>query len=206
MNADRRFARVRARDELLPRLREENPAIDAALIRLAAHAREALAGLSGLDTQFPIDCAALAAQPAAVRKRVLAAALAGIDVSARHLDALDRLVTAPTAGTVSLDLPGATIARTYDVLDRAEARGPRPEARPPAPAGYTWRTYQPGDRMRPARLKGRSRKLSDLYTDAKVPRNRRALAHVLLRQLDGSIAWAEHVGRAFDAPDDLVPR
>jgi hypothetical protein len=48
--------------------------------------------------------------------------------------------------------------------------------------------------MRPARLRGRSRKLSDLYADAKVPRAARAGARVVLA-VDGTIVWAEHLGR-----------
>ena len=53
--------------------------------------------------------------------------------------------------------------------------------------------------MRPARLKGRSRKLSDLYTDARVPRRLRASARVVIRRTDEVILWAEHVGAAHDA-------
>jgi tRNA(Ile)-lysidine synthetase-like protein len=49
--------------------------------------------------------------------------------------------------------------------------------------------------MRPARLKGRSKKLSDLYIDAKVPRDVRATARVAVR--DGVIVWAEHIGPAY---------
>ena len=68
------------------------------------------------------------------------------------------------------------------------------------PEGYALRTWRAGDRMRPARLKGRSRKLSDLYIDAKVPRVERATARVLVRLCDTTIVWAEHVGAAFGAP------
>jgi hypothetical protein len=50
--------------------------------------------------------------------------------------------------------------------------------------------------MRPARLRGRSRKLSDLYADAKVPRAARAGARVVLA-VDGTIVWAEHLGAAW---------
>ncbi|KAB2894289.1 MAG: tRNA lysidine(34) synthetase TilS [Kofleriaceae bacterium] len=49
--------------------------------------------------------------------------------------------------------------------------------------------------MRPARLRGRSRKLSDLYIDLRVPRATRARARVVERA-DGTIVWAEHVGAA----------
>jgi tRNA(Ile)-lysidine synthetase-like protein len=58
--------------------------------------------------------------------------------------------------------------------------------------------------MRPVRLKGRSRKLSDLFIDAKVPRDVRRSARVLVRAADQVIVWAEHVGRAVDAPPELA--
>ena len=61
---------------------------------------------------------------------------------------------------------------------------------------YTVRQWQAGDRMRPERLKGRSRKLSDLFIDAKIPREQRAGAVVVERNRDGEIVWAEHIGRA----------
>ena len=75
-----------------------------------------------------------------------------------------------------------------------------PVARLTAPEGYELRTWRAGDRMRPARLKGRSRKLSDLYIDAKVPRAARATARVLVRLCDTQIVWAEHLGSAFGEP------
>ena len=51
--------------------------------------------------------------------------------------------------------------------------------------------------MRPARLKGHSRKLHDLFVDLKVPAARRRNARVVERTADGAIVWAEHVGPAF---------
>jgi tRNA(Ile)-lysidine synthetase-like protein len=59
--------------------------------------------------------------------------------------------------------------------------------------------------MCPARLHGKSRKLSDLFIDAKVPRDVRRLAQVLIRTSDGTIVWAEHVGIAFGESPDLEP-
>jgi hypothetical protein len=53
--------------------------------------------------------------------------------------------------------------------------------------------------MRPARLKGRSRKLSDLFVDGKVPRASRSSARVIVRVADHTIVWAEHVGIAHDS-------
>lgn len=207
LNADRHYARVRVREDLLPRLRAENPQVDAALVRLAAHARELAAALDQLAPHPPFDCRALARLPAAVRKHAYARLGS---FTAAHLAALDRLVLAPTAGTVALDLPRLRAVRTYDTLTFAPSPPPRHEPVdvhdpvPDARTTLTARTYRPGDRMKPARLRGRSRKLSDLYIDAKVPRALRASARVLLR--GDTIVWAEHIGLAFGEPDDLVPR
>ncbi len=69
--------------------------------------------------------------------------------------------------------------------------GPRPP--------YHVRRWQPGDRMRPQRLTGRSRKLSDLFADAKVPRHRRPSAIIVSSQARGVIEWAEHLGAAWQS-------
>ena len=206
MNDDRGLARVRVRRDILPVLRQENPQLDAALVRLAASAREWLDVIDALArpfARFPIAAAGLAAQPAAIRKRALSIALerTGLDYDAVHLDRLDHLVTAPELGQVSIDVRGGAIRRSYGVLSVAPRA--EPATAPPlvAPhAGYEIRAWSPGDRMRPARLKGRSRKLSDLYIDAKVPRAARATARVLVRSSDATIVWAEHLGDAFGEP------
>jgi tRNA(Ile)-lysidine synthase len=218
MNRDPAITRVRVRDSLLPAVRSENPAADAALVRLAAATRE---WLDVIDAQaapfgrFPIDCSALSAVPAAIRKRALALALerADIDYEASHLDAIDRLVVAPIRGEVSIDVPGARLSRSYATLDVHRAAAPAIEGpretdtkRYVAPAGpYEIRTWQTGDRMCPVRLRGRSRKLSDLFIDLKIPRRERALAHVLVRTTDHAIVWAEHVGIAYGFSTDLAP-
>jgi tRNA(Ile)-lysidine synthase len=209
MNESERVTRVRIRSELLPLLRRENPQIDAALLRLATSSAEWLDVIDELAVpraELPIDCALLAMQPPAIRKRAVAIALdrAGIDHDAIHLDAIDRLVCAPAHGQQSIDLPGAMLVRTYDQLAIASA----PVAAPPlvAPSGpYVLRRWQPGDRMRPARLAGRSRKLSDLYIDAKLPRDQRASARVVVRTTDNTIVWAEHLGLAHGEHESLVP-
>lgn len=213
MNDDLRLARVRVRREILPALRRENPRLDAALVRLAGSAAEWLEVIDGLaapHAALPISCAALAALPAAVRKRALALALdrAGIDHDAAHLDAIDRAVTRAPHGTLRIDLPAARLVRTNDRLTLERPGGdppPTPSLLEPPPGPYLLRPWQRGDRMKPARLKGRSRKLSDLYIDAKVPRADRATARVLVRTTDGAIVWAEHVGLAHGEPADLTP-
>jgi tRNA(Ile)-lysidine synthase len=202
MNTDERLARVRFRERVLPALRGENPALDDALLRLAASAREwrdAIDQLAAPFAHLPIDCAALAKQPAAIRKRALALALGELD--AVHLEALDALVIAPSRGEVCLDLPIGTVARTYDRLDRVRGRARDTCTSSYTEAGFEIRLWKPGDRMKPARLKGRSRKLSDLYIDAKIPRETRRHARVLVRSKDNVIVWAEFLGAAFGEPD-----
>jgi tRNA(Ile)-lysidine synthetase-like protein len=119
-----------------------------------------------------------------------------------HLQQLDALVTAPARGEVSADLPRARITRRYDQLLLPDAVA---IAELVAPAGYTLRGRRPGDRMRLARLQGRSRKLSDLYIDAKVPRDLRGTARVMVRDADDTIVWAEHLGLAYGEPIDIIP-
>jgi len=210
MNEDLDLTRVRFRSEVMPALRRENPQLDGALLRLASSAQEWLAVIDAQAApfaRFPIACGELAAQPAAIRKRAVSLALeaAHVDYDALHLDRIDALVTRPAQGELVLDLPGARITRRYDRLDVHEgAAGAASDLMPPD-GPYALRVWQPGDRMRPDRLKGRSRKLSDLYIDAKVPRDQRATARVLVRTTDRSIVWAEHLGLAFGAAENLRP-
>ncbi len=127
MNTDNTLTRIRTRDRILPALRVENPAIDDALVRLAASARE---WLEVIDVhavpfgRFPIDCPALAAQPAGVRKRALTLALdhARMSYDASHLEQLDALITAPSRGEVAIDLPGGRLVRSYATLTSGWAR------------------------------------------------------------------------------------
>ncbi len=220
MNVDHAITRVRVREHLLPVLRRENPAIDTALCRLATSATEWLEVIDALaapHARFPIDCALLASQPPAVRKRALALALeqAGATYDASHLEAIDALVTDVSRGQRALDLPGGRFVKTYDRAEFEPADRPAPRAAPTpngVPVGYAIRTWRPGDRMRPQRLRGRSRKLSDLFVDAKVPRDRRVAARVIARQTDGVIVWAEYLGIAHESVvngpdrDDILSR
>ncbi len=202
MNSDHAISRVRIRREVLPALRRENPQLDAALVRLAGSTSEWLAVIDQLAapfSRFPIDCPALATQPIAIRKRAIALALeaSGIGWDAVHLDAIDRMITQPARGEVAIDLPAARFVRSYDQAQLEVAVAPS-AVLPPVPAGCVVRMWAAGDRMRPARLQGRSRKLSDLYADAKVPRSSRSAARVIVRS-DATIVWAEHIGIAHDS-------
>ena len=67
------------------------------------------------------------------------------------------------------------------------------------------RAWRPGDRMRPLGLHG-TKSLQDLFTDRKVPRERRAQLPVVVS--DGEIAWVPGVatGEPFRAQDTTEPR
>jgi tRNA(Ile)-lysidine synthase len=206
-NLDDAITRNRVRHRWLPALREENPAFDDALLRLARSATEQREVL-----EFAAGCVALTAQglaaaPDGVAKRALAVAAteAGAGpLSARHLEDLLALMRRPDSGTVDLALPGLTARREYGELRFVTAQ-PTEAPLPPNidvqgdDGPYTVRCWRSGDRMRPQRLRGRSRKLSDLFIDAKVPRELRCEAQVVVRECDGAIVWAEHIGSAFEA-------
>lgn len=216
MNRDLRFTRSRVRHELMPRLRRENPLVEEALCRLASAAREqrevldfAAAELLAAARSGPgvLSVARLAGSPPAVAKRAISLAIAELDgadqrqqVGARHLRAVLELVARPEAGSCSLDLPGLRATREYDTLRlerRAAGQQMPPDLAVDGPDGpYRIRPWAPGDRMRPERLHGHSRKLSRLFVDAKVPRRLRERARVVVRAADGAILWAEHLGPA----------
>jgi tRNA(Ile)-lysidine synthase len=125
-NSDRRFARVRVRDIVLPMLEAElGPGVAEALSRtaelvrddsefldrLAAQTSRAAEGLGGTDT---LDCAALESQPPALRRRIIRLWLLahGLgDLSLRHISAVDSLVI-DWHGQKAIHIPGATITRT----------------------------------------------------------------------------------------------
>ncbi|HUR73936.1 MAG TPA: tRNA lysidine(34) synthetase TilS [Sporichthya sp.] len=121
-NADPTYARARVRHDALPALeRTLGPGVAAALARTAALLRvdadalDALAAATDCRAPDGLDCAALGAQPAAIRTRILRAAAiaAGCPagaLSAGHVESVDALVTA-WHGQQGLDLPGRVHAR-----------------------------------------------------------------------------------------------
>ncbi|GAA1426552.1 tRNA lysidine(34) synthetase TilS [Microlunatus lacustris] len=131
-NRDPRFARVRVRRRVLPVLeRELGPGVVAALARTARLAREDADLLDALAAEADpgtatVDCADLAALPAALRSRVLRrwlAARGAQDVGADHVGAVEALVLA-WHGQRGVDLPGGTVARREGrLLWQAVARG-----------------------------------------------------------------------------------
>lgn len=124
-NADRRFTRVRVRETVLPTLEAElGPGVAEALVRTAELVRDdnelldrlateasRIEGMGGTDT---LDCAALQAQPPALRRRIIRLWLLthGLgDLSLRHISAVDSLVI-DWHGQKAIQIPGATVTRT----------------------------------------------------------------------------------------------
>lgn len=219
-NDEPTFLRNRVRHRVLPVLRAENPSVEAALARAAAALRE-MADALDAAVDDALDHLALRRTPAAVRvhapalarlhaavaKRLLArlAADLGASLEATHLDAARALAAAPAAGTKALAVPGLELRREYEdlVLERRGHHGARADISSEvqvlvtgADGPYRVRSWRAGDRMRPARLRGRSRKLKELWSDLKVPAPERRRAVVVVRESDGEIVWAEHVGPA----------
>ncbi|MCG8421953.1 MAG: tRNA lysidine(34) synthetase TilS [Proteobacteria bacterium] len=225
MNDDPTFFRSRIRHRWLPALRAENPGLDRALCQLAESARQQRQVLdfasmmileqARIETRghaaVGLRVSELARAPDPVIGRALALAVQSCpaaSLEARHQRVLLDLVRRPAAGTIPLDLPGFRAVREYDTLWLEFVPGTLPDSWDATVEGpeqdYIIRHWQPGDRMRPARLKGRSRKLSDLFADAKVPRRLRERAIVVARKRDGVIEWAQYIGPAFKSAVDVV--
>ncbi len=117
-NADRGFARVRAREVVLPVLEEQlGPGIALALARTATLCGEAAALLAELaDETEPgaaSDCLHLLGLAPGLRRRLLADWLASAgasEVTAAHVAAVERLVTA-WRGQKGVDVPGGRVVR-----------------------------------------------------------------------------------------------
>ncbi len=222
MNKDSRFFRVRVREDLMPRLRRENPRIDDALCRLAGAAGEhqviidwaAAQALSIAEIRPRVWSAEkLQGMPTAIGKLALArgVCLAGAGyLSAAHYQSLWDLVSGPDRGQTGVDLPGLRVVRNYDAVyveerDSAARLVPIADVQVRGSHGpYLVRRWRAGDRMCPARLHGRSRKLSDLFIDAKIPRGQRSGAVVVYRQQDGVIEWVQGLGAAYDSDVEVI--
>jgi tRNA(Ile)-lysidine synthase len=210
------FARNRVRHELLPALRALHPAADANVLRTLAILRDEAAVLDELVAAAldPPELDRLAALPPALARLAVQELAGGAAIGARVPEILalsrsgtqtldlgaglravveygrlrfDHGPTAPPAAAV-LPVPGSiaygdgwlTCEETADGGFDADALGARLDVRP-------WRA---GDRMRPRGLGG-SRTLQDLFTDRKVPRERRAGVPVVVAS--GEICWVPGV-------------
>jgi tRNA(Ile)-lysidine synthase len=214
-NADPAFARNRVRHDLLPALRSLHPAAEQNVLRTLAVLRDEAAVLDELVADPPDEIARLAELPPALR-RLAVQRLAGERpaIGART----DEILALGSQGTASLDLGGGL--RAVVEYGRLRFERERPAVPAPALLPVPGRTpygdgeltcetaadgrfdadalaealevrpWRPGDRMRPVGLGG-SRTLQDLFTDRKVPRERRR--HVPVVVSGGEIAWVPGV-------------
>jgi tRNA(Ile)-lysidine synthase len=203
------FARNRVRNELLPALRSLHPAAEANVLRTLEILRDEAEVLDSLvDTEPTV--ARIAALPPALRRLTVQAIAGEPSVSARTEEIL---ALGARGGTATLDLGGGLRA----VVEYGQLRFDHGPPAPPSPttlrvpgstafgAGRVTcelaadgaldaaalapelevRAWRPGDRMR-------SRSLQDLFTDRKVPRERRHQLPVVVSA--GEIAWVPGVG------------
>jgi tRNA(Ile)-lysidine synthase len=217
-NQSQGFTRNRVRHELLPLLRRENPAIAAALCRLAAGQRELVVALdqwvrrarrqvlAPSAARRDLDRRLLRRFPDAIAKRLLLdlGAELGQALEARHLQALLDFARAGSDDG-SLSLPGLSVARrgpalTFERRDTPVVpTGIRVIVTVAAPrSSHRVRLAAPGDRMRPALPGSRTRPLSELLREAQVPAAARAAA-VVVEDAAGRVVWAEHLGSAHGA-------
>lgn len=222
-------ARNRLRRQVTPPLRTENPGVAAAVLETSLRLREDEAYLTGLARDALRDARrvegwwvpGLAALPRPLRLRALRALLeenGAHDVTLRHLEAAEALLTAgPSA---ELSLPGLCLRRQYDLLltgpaaDLTFAPFPLPVGgsyplpggrllRCSAPFSYdgetglclkagspvTVRPRKPGDRLR---LRGGTKPLKEWMIDRRIPAALRSGIPVL--EQNGAVAAAWGVG------------
>jgi tRNA(Ile)-lysidine synthase len=226
-NDSRAFARNRVRNELLPALRSLHPAAEANVLRTLEILRDEAEVLQALVTPEP-ELDRLAAMPRALARLTLVE-MAGAPIGAR----LAEILALGRTGTHTLDLGGGLRAVAEYGRLRFD-HGPEPAPQPavlPVPGAVAYgggrltceeapdggfdadalgpalavRPWQAGDRMRPLGLGG-TRTLQDLFTDRKIPRERRAALPVVVAGEE--IAWVPGVatGERFAATDRTVRR
>lgn len=181
-NADLTRTRAWLRGEVVPLLATRFPGLEGALARLARLSREDDAALDDLAAWLT-DHAPRTRQPPAVLRRHVARVLedAGFPYHAEHVEGLAAALGA--GETVHVTLPGnRDVTATGGRLYLRPLAWPGPDF--PLPPGWTLRTRRPGDRLR---LPGGTRKLSDVLTDAKVPREDRD--RVPLLAVGGEVQW-----------------
>lgn len=203
-NLDPRYTRNWLRHEVLPLLAGRSPGLEGSLVRLArfqAQDDEALtAEARAIGEHTP-----LSRRSPAVLRRYVRLRLAGQPVQAGHLEQLAAALQGGT--TAHLTLPGRVplTVTAGRLVTGAPPSFPRPTFA--APGHWTLRHRQAGDRIR---LPGGTRKLSDVLTDLKLPREQRDLPWLLAEGeavkwlgLPGQPLWA--AGAAEEAGQRLTP-
>jgi tRNA(Ile)-lysidine synthase len=197
-NAELRFVRNRIRRQVLPLLREINPAVEAALARLAELAREDAQYWAELLQGRAVDrVSQLVSQPLAVQRRLLREAirqakgnLRGIE--AEHIDVALQLAAGPT-GRGSVALPGVVVTRSFDRLQFArreeKASFSYPVDLDRLPGEYSI----PGGVVRLEPIEGQTENWSynteeSVFSSLSLPRR------LVLRSWQAGDRWGEHSG------------
>jgi tRNA(Ile)-lysidine synthase len=216
------YARNRVRNRLLPALRSIHPAAEANVLRTLEILRDEAEVLDALIDTDP-DVARIAALPPALRRLTVQAIAGRPSVAART----DEILALGPHGTSALDLgDGLRAVVEYGRLrfDHGPPPPPSPTTlRVPGSAAFgsgrvtcelapdgaldaaalapelEVRAWRPGDRVRAGTLQ-------DLFTDRKVPRERRGQLPVVVS--DGEIAWVPGIatGERFAAAEGTRER
>lgn len=209
-NTNRHYTRVRIRFDLLPLLGRENPRVVDALLSLAQDAR---AIASADPAQRGLDIAGIPRRATALIRRMATQGQGTRRVSVPDGEVIvsygnvrfqarahARANTSPAAS--SHDAIAVAGSGIYRLPGQREGRALKLESGegPAIPSvgaavfdasriAYPLqvRAWRPGDRMRPRGGRG-SRKLSDLFVDAKIPRDQRAELPVVVAA-DGTILF-----------------
>lgn len=181
-NSDRSFTRARVRHELLPLLERVAPGAERTIAETARLLRDEAEALDALVPETD-DLAEIAALPPALARLALRR-LAGAPVRVEEI-----LSLAGRGGTVTADV-GCGLRAVVEYgrvrFDRRERPAPPDPVTATGsarfgdwevelPATATVRSWRPGDRIG-------SKKLQDLFTDRKVPREQRVLVPVVERE------------------------
>jgi tRNA(Ile)-lysidine synthase len=174
-NRSQAHLRNRIRNGLLPMLRDYNPRIEDALVRLAGAASsdietleslaaEALAGEPARDGAVRLDRKRLAALPEALRRHAVRLAVARLlgdarNLSDRHVKAVLRAAEGPTGARLDLARGLSVEVRRATVIISTEQEAPQPlpanEAALPVPGSVSfgpWRVEAKLLRRAPGRL------------------------------------------------------
>ncbi len=193
-NTNAAYARVRVRREILPALEHDRPGITQRFHRAAARATALQESVAAAAASTATTRSAVAASPepvAAEVMRQLYARAGGAQpaLSRAHLVAMLRLAEAGPGGR-GLDLPGGLrlriVGEAMQIVARERNPWPEPRLEVSACAGCGDATAahlkpgldlrlgyrKPGLRMRPVGGRG-TRKLQDIFVDARVPREDR---------------------------------
>lgn len=131
-NSDTAYTRNRIRHEVMPRLRELNPAFSRAVLQSTALLRRDDAALNAQAADFIENCGqrlsvtVLQGLEPALRSRVLrgfAKRFSAEELTQAHTKAMERLVGS-VEGSAELHLPGLVLRREYDTLTVGEEKSP----------------------------------------------------------------------------------